>query len=126
MGIIRKTKAVKMLLNLFEPGLKAILAVDLIEQLKNEMNKTTVYRALDRLENEGIIHSFVGKNGLKWYAKCNHCTSHEHNDVHPHFQCTVCKKVTCLSTEIAIPKIKNYAIDSASVFLTGKCSDCNS
>lgn len=125
MGIIRKTKAVKKLLSLFEPSLKAILAVDLIEQLKDEMNKTTVYRALDRLEDEGIIHSFVGKNGLKWYAKCNQCSSEKHNDIHPHFQCTICKKVTCLSIEVNIPKLKDYTIDSASVFLTGKCSECS-
>ena len=125
MGIVRKTKAVKTLLSLFENGVKAILAVDLIEQLKDEMNKTTVYRALERLEGEGILHSFVGKNGLKWYAKCSGCSSANHNDVHPHFQCKECNKVTCLSVDITIPQISDYKIESATVFLTGVCKDCS-
>ena len=125
MSIIRKTKAVKTLLSLFESNPKAILAVDLIEQLKDEMNKTTVYRALERLEGEGILHSFVGKNGLKWYAKCNGCSSSNHNDVHPHFQCKECDKVTCLTVDINIPKIKDYEVENATVFLTGTCKDCS-
>ncbi len=124
MGIIRKTKAVKLLLDMFEPSVKAILAVDLIEKLKNDMNKTTVYRALERLESEGIVHSFVGKDGLKWYAKCSGCSSHHHNDIHPHFQCSSCHKVTCLPIDITIPQISTHSIETASVFLTGKCNEC--
>lgn len=126
MGIIRKTKAVKILLDLFENEFSAILAVDLVERLKDEMNKTTVYRALDRLEDEGIIHSFVGKNGLKWYAKCkNSCTADHHNDVHPHFECKKCKKVMCLPVEVTIPNIPNHTIDNTAVFITGICDNCN-
>ena len=124
MGIIRKTKTITLLLELLEPGSKAILAVDLIEQLKNEVNKTTVYRALERLESEGLVHSFVGKDGLKWYAKCSDCSTHHHNDVHPHFQCNTCKKVTCLSIDVSIPKVNGYAIETAAVFLTGQCNNC--
>lgn len=127
MGIIRKTKAVKTLLDLFEKNISAISAADLVEQLKNEMNKTTVYRALDRLEDEGLLHSFIGKSGLKWYAKCSsNCTSNYHNDVHPHFECTQCKKVTCIPIEITIPNIIDYKIDNAAVLLSGVCSECNS
>jgi len=124
MGIVRKTKAVKIVLSLFENDVKAILAVNLVEQLKQEMNKTTVYRILERLESEGMVHSFVGKNGLKWYAKCSGCSSSNHNDVHPHFQCKICDKVTCLSVDINIPKINNYKIESATIFLTGICNEC--
>lgn len=124
MGVIRKTKAVKRLLSLFEPGVSAISAVDLVAQLNEEMNKTTVYRVLDRLENDGIIHSFMGKEGIKWYAKCTSCSSKHHNDIHPHFQCTDCKKVTCLSVEISIPTVENHIIENATVFLTGKCGNC--
>ena len=33
------------------------------------MNKTTVYRILDRFEKEGILHWFIDNDGLKRYAK---------------------------------------------------------
>ena len=61
--------------------------------VKGEMNKTTVYRILDRLEQDGTIHCFNGKDGLKWYAKCNGCSENHHYDLHPHFQCNNCDKV---------------------------------
>jgi len=125
MSVVRKTKSVKTILHLFEVKDDAILAVDLVNILDQQMNKTTVYRILDRLENDGLVHSFIGRDGLKWYAKCKGCSSEQHIDVHPHFQCNICGKIDCLDLEISIPKVKNYSVDSLEVFLTGKCSNCN-
>ena len=71
MGIIRKTKSVKLLIDEFEKHSSAISVITLIERLGSQMNKTTVYRVLDKLEDDGFLHSFLGKNGNKWYAKCN-------------------------------------------------------
>ena len=88
MGVIRKTKALSTVLSIFESKNEAKSVVSLIELVKGDMNKTTVYRILDRLEQDGIIHSFNGKDGLKWYAKCEGCSAHKHSDTHPHFQCT--------------------------------------
>ncbi|MCT4630970.1 Fur family transcriptional regulator [Winogradskyella sp.] len=124
MSIVRKTKSVNIILSKFDKGHEALSVVDLVEELKEDMNKTTVYRVLDRLENDGTIHSFTGTNGLKWYAKCYQCTSHHHNDVHPHFECNACGKVECLDLNIAIPQIKNRNIETASIMLKGQCSDC--
>lgn len=125
MGIIRKTKAVTTILNLFEEKQEAKSVVSLVELVKENMNKTTVYRVLDRLEQDGVIHSFNGKDGLKWYAKCKGCSAHKHSDKHPHFQCTECDKVECLSVEIKIPSIKNHKIDSSDILLTGQCEACS-
>ena len=124
MGIIRKTKSVSTLLQIFEDKREAQSVVHLISFLKEEMNKTTVYRILDRLEQDGIIHSFNGKDGLKWYAKCSGCSDRFHSDKHPHFQCTECDKVECLSMDIKIPIIKNYKIDTTSILLLGQCEAC--
>ncbi|TCL67965.1 Fur family ferric uptake transcriptional regulator [Mariniflexile fucanivorans] len=111
-------------MHLFEAKDCAITAIDLVDRLDQQMNKTTVYRILDRLENSGVVHSFIGRDGLKWYAKCKGCSSGHHIDAHPHFQCKVCGKVDCLDLKISIPEVKNYKIDSVEIFLTGKCSDC--
>jgi len=124
MGIIRKTKAVTEVLQIFEEKNEAKSVVYLIELLNEKMNKTTVYRILDRLEQDGIIHSFNGKAGLKWYAKCNSCSVSNHSDKHPHFQCTECDKVECLSIEIKIPSIKNHKVDSTNILLMGQCEVC--
>ena len=125
MGIIRKTKGVKTVLQVFKGNNEAKSVVYLIELLADKMNKTTVYRILDRLKRDGIIHSFNGKDGLKWYANCKDCSVSHHSDKHPHFQCTECDKVECLSVEIKIPSIKNHKVDSSSILLMGKCEVCH-
>ena len=126
MGIVRKTKAVNTVLNIFEHNNEAKSVVNLIELVKGEMNKTTVYRILDRLEQDGTIHCFNGKDGLKWYAKCRGCSSTTHHDVHPHFQCLECGKVDCLKTNFIIPEIANRKVEVSQVLLQGKCEECYS
>ena len=73
MAIVRKTKSVHTLLEVMKQAGEALSVVDLVNRLDQEMNKTTVYRILDRLEDEGLLHSFQGKDGLKWYAQCQGC-----------------------------------------------------
>ncbi len=124
MGIIRKTKSVKILLNEFSADSTAISVTTLIERLSSEMNKTTVYRILDKLEDDGFLHSFLGKNGHKWYAKCNNCSKSKHYDTHAHFQCLNCGKVDCLTTNFTIPEIPNRRVDVFQLLVQGSCEDC--
>ncbi|MFQ3297771.1 MAG: Fur family ferric uptake transcriptional regulator [Polaribacter sp.] len=125
MGIIRKTKAVATVHQIFGEKSKPKSVLQLIELVKDKMNKTTVYRILERLEQDGIIHSFNGKDALKWYAKCEGFSASHPSDKHPHFQCTKCDKVECLSVEIKIPSIKNHKVDSTDILLMGQCEVCS-
>lgn len=124
MGIRRQTASVKLLWQQFEQSNDALSVVELVKQLEEAMNKTTVYRILERMEQEGKLHSFTGKDGLKWYAKCQECSSEHHIDVHPHFQCNDCGKVECLSVEVHIPKLTEHQIDRAQILLLGQCGTC--
>lgn len=124
MGVIRKTKAVEVLINEFHNSSAAISAKKLIAKLDSTFNKTTIYRVLDKLEDDGILHSFLGKEGLKWYAKCNGCTASKHEDLHPHFQCLSCGKVECLTVSVTLPKIPNKKIETSQLLLQGKCEAC--
>jgi Fur family ferric uptake transcriptional regulator len=125
MGVLRKTKSVKIVLNEFEKNSSAVSVTSLVERLHSEMNKTTVYRILDKLEDDGFLHSFLGKNGNKWYAKCNGCSSNFHHDIHPHFECVTCGKVDCLPISIQIPDIPNRTIENSQMFISGKCNTCS-
>ena len=124
MGVLRKTKSVKLLLDEFEKNSSAISVITLIDRLGSQMNKTTIYRVLDKLEDYGFLHSYMCKNGHKWYAKCNGCSATVHNDIHPHFQCVSCGKVDCLTIDIHIPEIPNYKVEVSQVLLQGKCEAC--
>ena len=126
MAISRKTKTVKMILDLFGETNNAISVVDLVSTFRNKMNKTTVYRILNRLEESGILHSFSDKDGLKRYAKSNQKIDPDNkNDLHSHFLCDDCGISTCLPMEIPIPKIPDYKINTSQHLLIGQCDNCH-
>ena len=125
MGIMRKTKSVKRILNEFEKEPKALSTVDLIKRLSQNHNKTTIYRVLDRLEDDGVLHSFQGTDGVKFYAKCHGCSKSQHSDIHPHFQCVSCGKMDCLDVRVSIPKVPNRRVLSSELLLQGHCEQCS-
>ena len=123
MGIIRNTKSVKILLDEFNND-DAISVIELISRLNTKLNKTTIYRVLDKLEDDGVLHSFLGNKGIKWYAKCNGCSVSAHADVHPHFQCLNCGRMDCLQESIVMPKISNREIMHSHILIQGTCELC--
>ena len=124
MGMIRKTKHFQRILAEFSNSKTAISANSLVSLFAKTMNKSTIYRILNKLEDDCIIHSFVGLNGLKWYAKCSGCTVKEHNDIHPHFQCEECNEVKCIENTINQPELIGSQFHVKNVLLTGLCNRC--
>lgn len=124
MGVTRQTKQVRKLIDIFNKEERAISVVDLVKRLSSEMNKTTVYRILNKLMDDGIVHSFIGEGGLKWYAKCQDCSCETHNDVHPHFQCKTCGEVKCLPVTLSLPPVNGYKVESVNLLMVGECSNC--
>jgi len=125
MKISRKTKTVKLFIDLFEREKNALSVIELISIFKKQMNKTTVYRILSRLENAGFLHSFVDKNGLKRFAKGDQRNTSSNNSAkHPHFLCEDCGISTCLPIKIATPSIPNYIINTTEQLYLGQCIDC--
>ncbi len=126
MGIIRKTQSLEKLLNEFQNESGAISVVELIKRLDSQMNKTTIYRVLDKLEDDGVLHSFLDTNGNKWYAKCNGCSKSNHLDIHPHFQCIECGKIDCvtLDLDLYLPNIPGREVLSSHILIQGRCEVC--
>ena len=124
MGVIRKTKSIELLLNEFKTQKTAISTIELIQRLNSKLNKTTIYRVLENLVDDGILHSFIGKDGVKWYAMCSNCTKSKHEHLHPHFECISCGKVDCVDVDVSIPKIPNREVSVSTVLIRGKCEEC--
>ena len=111
----------------FNKNSEAMSVVDLSHRFKDKMDKVTVYRILDRLESSGILHSFMGKDGIKRYAKSKEKDIPLTNlQIHPHFLCTECGNSSCLPIKVSIPTFADYLIESAEQLLIGKCKDCYS
>jgi Fur family ferric uptake transcriptional regulator len=124
MGVVRKTKSLELLLNEFKTQSKAISTIELIKRLNSKLNKTTIYRVLENLVDDGILHTFISQDGIKWYAMCRNCTKLKHEDLHPHFECIKCGEIDCLKTEVIIPEIQNRKILSSQILIQGMCEKC--
>lgn len=87
-------------------------------------DRVTIYRILDRLVNDDIVHKIVDLDGTVKYAKCHHAhpvTIHNH----AHFSCENCHEITCLESvkpSYIIPH--NYKVNDINFTLSGLCPNC--
>ena len=126
MGIMRKTPSIELLLGQFNNHTNAMSVVALVKLLQHKINKTTIYRVLNKLEDDGVLHSFIDKNGLRWYAKCQCSSKLLYEYVNPHFQCTSCGEVQCIPTQVKLPELPDYTISNTHIMLEGICKSCRS
>ena len=124
MNKIRKTKSVQLIIDALTEN-KAISIIELVNRFSDKMNKTTVYRILQRLEKSEILHSFKDQNGLKRYAK-NDTISKESKTLnsHAHFLCEDCGISSCVSIDLNIPSAFSYTIKNSEHLLLGQCGEC--
>ena len=121
----RSTHSKTEILRVIRESDSALSHSDIQLKLGDLCNRVTIYRVLERLEEEGKIHRIVNLNGVVNFALCKGCSdTHHHN--HLHFNCEKCKSVTCI--ESVIPEIKlpdNYSINQYNFIVSGLCDKCN-
>ncbi|MBP2830858.1 transcriptional repressor [Aquimarina sp. U1-2] len=99
-------------------------AEDIMDAMPIKVNKTTIYRILDRFVAKGEVHFITVKNGKAHYALCNQCgVSHQiHN--HIHFECQVCNEVTCQPNTLLIPDLEGFTVKETQFLVIGICNKC--
>jgi len=121
----RSTQAKTEILKLITESDHALSHADIQLKLGNLCNRVTIYRVLERLEEEGSVHRIVNVDGVVNFAKCRGCSEiHHHN--HLHFKCEKCKSVTCI--ENVVPDIRlpeNFIINQYNFLVSGICEDCS-
>lgn len=126
MKFTRNTVAKTKILEFVKKSTGAVAHSDIQQSLKGICDRVTIYRVLDRLLNEGLVHKVVDFDGVVKYAACHNCEvtkKHQHN--HIHFSCEKCKKVTCLDAilpEFKLPK--DYKVNSVNFTVSGYCPNC--
>jgi Fur family ferric uptake transcriptional regulator len=87
------------------------------------LGRATVFRAVEVLTNQGLLHCVPFADGSYRYRLCG--SSHHH-----HVTCIYCRRVVevnvCLPPELfdAITATTNFAIEGHSLELFGRCADC--
>lgn len=96
----------------------------ILKAMPIKVNKTTIYRILERFAEKGKVHYVTGEDGTAYYALCNDSSIEHDIHNHIHFQCTSCKKVKCLPYEIDIPKLKDFKVQETQFLMIGICDKC--
>ncbi len=92
------------------------------------INRTTVYRNLDRLCETGEILKFKEANSDAWYYQFS--LEHDHCDEHMHAQCSICGRIFHLDAPFVntfgVKVMAEYglSIDPSQTIIVGKCSAC--
>ncbi len=88
-----------------------------LEQRDKTYNKTSVYRALDQLVEDGVLCRQYFTEAEAVYELRAHG--------HAHAVCTQCGAVQAVECEYAEPQtIKNFKIDHHHVTILGTCARC--
>ncbi|PHX62041.1 MAG: Fur family transcriptional regulator [Flavobacteriales bacterium] len=134
----RNSNTKKEILHLLKVRKTALTHKDFQDYFEKNIDRVTIYRALDRLVLEGKLHKIANFDGVINYASCAECEHetgtlekevnkhHNHKHEHVHFNCIVCKETTCI--ENVIPKIEmpeEYKILETQILVNGVCKKCN-
>ncbi|MBX3254892.1 MAG: transcriptional repressor [Chitinophagaceae bacterium] len=121
----RNTTATAEILNLLSQSKTALSHANIQQSLDGLCNRVTIYRVLDRLTEDGVVHKIVNIDGVVVYAICHTCTSKEHHHNHLHFSCEKCHAVTCLDNiEPSFKLPKKYKVNHVNFTVSGICPLC--
>jgi len=124
---VRITPMRQLLLDYFLQNSGAFGLMEL-ESAFPKSDRITIYRTLKTFEEKAIVHGINSGAGEVKYALCDeHCTSIDHIDQHPHFQCEQCKQITCIDNVI-IPNMNlpdGYVSKKMNMIISGICPNCS-
>jgi Fur family transcriptional regulator, ferric uptake regulator len=122
---MRNTAAKKEIQELISSSTVALSHSEIQHMLEGLCDRVTIYRVLERLLDEGIIHKIVNVDGVVKYASCQMCAA-KHNHNHIHFSCQKCKSVTCLNESEPSYKLpRKYKVLEMNFTLSGLCPQCS-
>lgn len=121
---IRNTSAKTTILDILTKSEVALSHNEIHKLTAGICDRVTIYRVLDRLINEDLIHKAVNLDGMIKYASCS-ISDHQHTHNHVHFSCQKCNLVTCLDQikpHFTLPN--DYLVKEVNFTLSGLCPEC--
>lgn len=120
----RNTIAKTSIINLLNHSEIALSHAEIQTHLAGLCDRVTIYRVLDRLIEENLVHRILNPDGGVKFASCHSCeTVHDHS--HVHFSCEKCHEVTCLEDVMPVFKMPtSYQIKEVNFTVSGVCPQC--
>ena len=124
---LRSTPSRQEILHLFLRKDYALSHGDIEKEIRNDLDRVTVYRTLKTFLDRGLIHKVLDDEGSLKYALCNEaCATGGHHHNHVHFKCIQCGQTNCLDVEIPSVKLpKGYKPSELNLLIQGVCDNCS-
>lgn len=101
------------------------MSQDAIERrLDIPVDRATIYRILNRLCEDSVLHRVIADDGKQYFALCARCDDGVKPADHFHFRCTVCQTIECLSVSVNFSAPAGYRVETVNCILSGVCGDC--
>ena len=122
---LKLTPQRRLIADIFHDAKTHLTAEDIIEYVQKRMpgvNKSTIYRTLDLLEETGCVYKSEDHDQFIYH--------HAEEGHHHHLVCRVCgKTVSCnenifASVEKTLARNYDFRVDFKHILITGLCSDC--
>lgn len=120
----RNTPAKEAVLQVLTDTGKAMSQDAIEKQIDIDINRTTIYRVLNRFCQDGILHKVVAEDGKQYFARCVESHEKDLTKPHFHFRCVVCETIECLPEEVEFSISEGYLIENINCVLSGRCKDC--
>ena len=119
------TKQKDLILNLIK-SIGEFTVKDVYSKLEGKIGLTTIYRYIERLEKEGNITKFIGKDNATYYEYLEECDACNHF----YLKCDICgdlKHIDCDCIEDLtnhIYKDHNFKLNKEHIIINGVCGRC--
>jgi Fur family ferric uptake transcriptional regulator/Fur family zinc uptake transcriptional regulator len=120
---LRATKHRKMILTCLVRAMHPLSHTEIQTELQ-WIDRVTIYRALTSFFKTGIVHKVYADGSWRFCA--HHLDTEGCQGNHPHFLCTICGTMICLSNQrldrLDVPG--GYEVEGKQFVIHGKCPNC--
>lgn len=124
----RKLKATPTRVGVLESiqGFNGAIPYSTLQESLGDADRITIFRTLNVLLDNGLIHKTHFENSETYYAMCPAtCSAVGHYHNHAHFKCIICDTVTCTHLPEGVRiNLPSYKIDKVDIHVTGTCPSC--
>jgi Fur family ferric uptake transcriptional regulator len=123
---LRNTQQLSTILGVLKTSRRPISAAKLLSAAQKKapsLNKTTVYRTLEKLVKDKTVEAIMLQEGILHYELRSHDENHHH-----HFVCSRCSKIYCINgclSDLGVLLPKGFSLESHELTLRGVCKSCH-
>ncbi len=118
--VSKKYNLESQLRNLFENSQEPLCYSQIESSLNTKYNKTSVYRQLEKLLNNGVLNKLETNKGSFYELK-----SSSNNHLHTH--CKICNDIKCIADQTIKPSegVSGFVNEQFSLVIEGLCGKCS-